>query len=203
MKKILFLYLTLGMHLFTNAQETTVLPSKKLKSIYFEAGGRAIYGSFNYEQTLKNYKNGYLTGSVGASLLPISSFFNWAVPINVKYIFGTNNHHLELGLGATFHAIDVQTSFQTIENGNPIYIKYFDNYKWLYLTPSVGYRFQKPTNGILFSINFIPLVGLFEQIDSKSKNSFYNGQTTWFKKAAFFPLPIMPWAGFSIGYCFK
>jgi hypothetical protein len=190
MKKILFLYLILVMHLFTNAQETTVLPSKKLKSIYFEAGGRAIYGSFNYEQTLKNYKNGYLTGSVGFSLIPISWFMNWAVPVNVKYVFGTKKHHLEVGLGATFHSNNYKIGSTTYE-------------RWLYLTPSIGYRFQKPTNGLFFTANFIPTVGVFEYWNPNNRNvndgkiSFFNEDT------AFFPTAILPWAGFSIGYSFK
>ena len=202
MKKYIILISIISLHFTINAQE--VSPKlKKLKSIYLEILGKTVYGSFNYEHTLKNYKNGYLTGSIGLSLLPTRRIFNLAIPLNVKYVFGVKTHHLELGLGATFHVMNLETIYVKTENGNLVDKKYTDYYNWLYLTPSIGYRYQKPTNGIFFTINFIPIFGIFVNENSSYGSTYRNNNTEWFKDAAFFPFPVMPWVGFSIGYSFR
>lgn len=195
MKNIVIIVAFLFFSINSNAQEN------KLKSVYFEIGGRSIYGSLNYEQTIKTFKNGYLTGRIGLSLIPLNRFFNTAIPISSNYVFGLKNHHLELGFGATFHHLQTKSESSVIVGNETTYRDIKDVYRWVYLSPSFGYRYQKATSGFYFSSQLIAFIGIYNK--TNGNNIRQNNQPDWLIYPAFFPLPVMPWLGISIGYSFN
>jgi hypothetical protein len=172
--------------------------SKKPKSIYLEIGGKSIYTSINYEHTIKVYEKGYLMANIGASYIPLERFVSACFPVGVKYVFGKSDHHFEAGIGASFHILNTIGIESSNSFGNDKDYRRKNFYRWLYLTPSLGYRYQKPTNGLFFTANLLLLTGVFEYEYYEN----YGWDIEWFDGTAFFPFPVVPYLGLSIGYSF-
>lgn len=75
-----------------------------------------------------------------------------SIPIGLNLLTGTKNHHLELGLGASY------------VNGLP-----FASYKMaatasegIYFVPSIGYRYDKLTSGLIFKVYYSPFITVYD-----------------------------------------
>jgi hypothetical protein len=73
-----------------------------------------------------------------------------AIPIGLSaYNFGASNHHVEAGFSIGY-VKGTQINNANIQNSSVL------------LTPSFGYRFQKPIGGIVFKILYTPNIPLHE-----------------------------------------
>lgn len=199
------------------AQTTTgQLPApRKVHSLYGEVFGQALYYSINYDRLLFIERHFPATVSAGISVLPIPSLItSVATPISFNGLIGKGSHHLELGIGLTpmyLRENNVKVGYPVeVEEGvyeQESYAGHSNNF-FLYLTPKIGYRFQRPQGGFFGRVTFTPPIGLIshwgsmQRNDKTIPNNSLGGYTTYFQEAAFFGSPVMPWAGFSIGWTF-
>lgn len=134
----------------TAAAQSPPPPFTARNTVYFEGGGNALLYSINYERMVV----GGLTARVGVAVFP--AWFPWVgegddgaalvmVPVQAGYVFGTGDHHLEIGAGATFGNASVDIG--DLEGRE----------EWVYGSGTVGYRFQRPQGGVVFRATVTPL----------------------------------------------
>ena len=123
----------------------SLLPYKQ-NTIFLEVSSKGPVYSFNYDRIFKSNKNftySYRTGftieqnGIGASF-------------GLTMFTGQNRHHAELSL-VVMPYIDHYKSFLS---GNNLSDKY------LYITPSIGYRYQQRKGGLYFKAGAAPLIFL-------------------------------------------
>ncbi|MFO0680326.1 MAG: hypothetical protein U0169_27630 [Polyangiaceae bacterium] len=126
--------------------------------VFLEAGGSGVLDSVNYE--LQPVRTVALR--VGQGVAPLC----WGdtcrplpiTPVGVAWIGGGGNHHYEVGASATLAwTRDADARF---------------------VSPLLGYRYQRPEGGLTVRVTATPLV-------------------RWNK-----PSDVLPWAGASVGYVF-
>ena len=169
MKKILFV-LCLGLVGFGYGQNVPPpqyanegnKENKEAKfGMYIEGLGNAFWGSFNLEAIVVNTPKYKLAAKAGVGLTPdLIAYangdpyaFSWeSFPIGVNSILFEGNSHLEIGLGGLIYPM---------------------GYYPFHTNMNIGYRFQKPSKGLLFRVG-----------------------------ATFDFAWLLPWAHISIGYYF-
>ncbi|MEJ7829324.1 MAG: hypothetical protein WKF91_14035 [Segetibacter sp.] len=113
---------------------------------YLEGATKASYYSLNYDHIFRAGQKLKISYSVGFSLLKESISF----PMGLHFIRGNKEHHPELSLYV-----------------NP-YIKYYKNVfdntstsdKYLFITPTMGYRFQSSRSRFFLKVQAGPLLSL-------------------------------------------
>ncbi len=138
-----------------NAQDNEVKIASNI--IYVEVLGICGYGSINYEKILNNdrtIKYGFKAGISTYHFKDYTNSFNpdILIPLGIDLIIG-NKHNLEVGLGQVLssivhaNSIDFQPYRKTKLSGNL----------------SIGYRFQKQTQGIFFKFSYTPLFEYYKR----------------------------------------
>ena len=217
MKKNAFslMLICLGIIPAIRAQENALnIPERKLNTVYLEAFGQGLYYSINYDRLLMAKHRFPASVSAGVTVLPISYLSVIATPVSFNGLIGKGSHHLELGIGLTpmyLREKDVTVGHSVSDaQGNVIetveYEAYSNNF-FLYLTPRIGYRFQRPRGGFFGKLTFTPPIGLISHWGVMKHHETgeprgFGGRTNYFREAAFFGTPVMPWAGISFGWTF-
>jgi len=201
--------------LFLSAQiqaQDTVFVQPADNSIYLEVLGQSLYYSLNYDRIFIDQGRERLSYSAGISVLPIDYMEVYTGSASINYLRGKGNHLLELGLGLSgmrFKEKNINIGYTSYDSeGNEIQVQGIGraDHFFLYLTPKIGYRFQKRSGGLMARVTLTPPVGLISIWGSTYDMN--NGQSTGssyvliLKEAAFFPYVIFPWAGVSVGYSF-
>ena len=192
------------------AQQKTELNLPKRNTLYFEVFGQGLYNSFAFDRLYKIDKKIKTSFTAGLTIIPSNELFVLALPLSYNFIFGKNNHHLELGFGITPMLLrstyNAETSFTDISGTsyNEKFIGHSTNY-YLYPTPKIGYRFQKANGGFFFRITLTPpIAGINKEGTIKGGSTNYshnNNKVEYFKSAAIYDgYKIFPWAGISFGY---
>ncbi len=135
------------------------------------------------------------------------------IPIGINMLTGTKQHHLELGIGTSYIKGIQITRCSAGLFGIP--------HEWsiqseaIYFVPSVGYRFDKLTGGLILKVYYSPLIAVYDLFD---KDELFNKQIpklggNWTKEQLYlysqYGKPIYPVArnyfvmfGISVGYRF-
>ena len=139
-------------------------------TVYLEAFGMGGYGSLNYERLVLRHKDLHVGVRLGAGTYRLRDFEtninpDLTVPFAVNAYYG-KTHHIELGVGQTFTSIvkASQVDFKVTRDNT-----FSSNI-------NLGYRYQKSSRGMMFRINYNPII---------STNSVFKH-----------------WYGVSIGYSF-
>lgn len=142
--------------------------------IYLEAFGAGGYGSLNYERIIfqqkhklpPNLKIGVRLGLSTLHLRDFNDKFNpdIIVPITVNAVYG-KTHHIEIGFGQTISNVTQTSASFEIERKTTLSSNF-----------TAGYRYQKSERGVIFRLNYSPII---------SSDKVYNS-----------------WFGLSIGYGF-
>jgi hypothetical protein len=173
-------------------QEKNPASNLERNTIYAEAFGQGFCYSLNYDRLFnadKRFMNSFTAGFV---YVPKSMGFGdgtyIGVPLSYNWLLGKKSHHLELGVGLT--ALLVNPNSNTVTDF------------YTYLTPKIGYRYQRPSGGLFFKATLTPMIDVmhvstykFEAGKTRNFSSFNN--VVGLGYAAF------PWPGLSIGYTFK
>jgi hypothetical protein len=112
--------------------------------VFLEAGGKGPVYSINYERIFRQGRKLSYSYRIGFSILPEDI----SVPLAISAFTSPGRHHLEMSLGLT---PDVH-KYRTFLSGDNISDKY------LYITPGIGYRYQKPGGRLMVSAGIAPLV---------------------------------------------
>lgn len=212
MKKIIILTVIFLCPFITIGQQNIKVIEIKRNSIYFEAFGQGLYNSISFDRIYKIDKKIKTSFSAGLTIVPTSELCVLGIPASYNYLFGQNNHHLELGLGLTamylrFGKLSVSEGLTDV-NGNTQtnnYIGYQNNF-YSYFTPKLGYRYQNKNGGLFLRLTLTPSIAGINSIGGTQGGKLikHNRETQYFKSAAFFePYKIFPWAGISIGWTLK
>ncbi len=211
MFKYLFSLTVLFCSLSVTSQDTLFLnPPMARNSVYLEVFGQGLYNSLSYDRILFPEFRVKHSATIGLTFIPPIGYMQVvAIPVSYNFIFGQRKHHLELGLGFTpmiFKEIGIQSTFYEQDNFGTVtsVTEKVDNVNlFFYLTPKIGYRFQKPEGGFFFRATLTPPVAGINIWRYNSTSSYSQSPyTELFTNAAFFGSRIYPWAGLSFGYTF-
>lgn len=150
-------------------------------SVFVELAGNGGYYSFNYDRIMLAKTKWKVSGRVGVMYYSESLGYlennkqsTYAIPVEVSYLRGGSNHHLELGLGLT-----------------PYYERYKDfessdvNHLGVLPVARLGYRYQRREGGFFFKTGITPALQI------KDKHYKYNDTHG------------LLWAGIAFGYTLK
>jgi hypothetical protein len=143
-KNILLLFLLLFLICSNTLAADTTLIYKKKNSFFIEAGGKGPYYSVNYSRIFKQGRKLIYSWRAGFSLLSHDLSFPIAI---TAFTYGLQ-HHLEFSIGLTPYLKD----YKTFLHKNDLSDKQF------YITPGIGYRFQKINGNFFFTAGIDPLI---------------------------------------------
>jgi hypothetical protein len=124
------------------ASDSTYLFKKN--TLFIEGGGKGRYYSFNYDRLFPQGKHLIFSWRVGFSILP----HDISIPLAVSAFTKGLQHHLEFSLGITPYLKDYKTFLQKKDLSD----------KQFYITPGIGYRYQKINGGFFFTAGVDPLI---------------------------------------------
>ena len=142
--KILLLLLTLSLSAISQNQMNSFALTVDI------LGNGGLY-SVNGEYKIGKINNFQVNARAGFGYYQTNNYEFVGVPIGLNLLTGTKNHHLELGLGASY----VKGLPFPHQTGNLI------ESEGIYFVPSIGYRFDKLTKGLIFKVNYSPFIGVF------------------------------------------
>ena len=192
MKKLttFLIIFTLTHSVFSQVKEASTTIEKN--TVYAEAFGQGFCWSLNYDRlfnTEKRIMNSYTAGIV---YVPQSIQFGdgtyYGIPLSYNWLIGKKSHHLELGVGLT----------SLLVNPNSIVKSDF----YAYLTPKIGYRYQRPQGGLFFKATATPMIDLLS-VNTHKFGTTKSRSFSTLSNVAGLDYPAFPWPGLSIGYTFK
>jgi hypothetical protein len=174
------------------SQEKNTINIVEQNTIYAEAFGQGFCYSINYDRlfnTEKRFKNSFTAGFV---YVPESMGFGdgiyLGIPVSYNWLLGKKSHHFELGIGLTSLLVNPNSNVGT------------DSYT--YMTPKIGYRFQRPNGGLFFRATVTPMIAILNVSSIKYNNETYR-QFSTLNNVAGLGYAAFPWPGLSMGYTFK
>ena len=182
-KRALLFWILVGSSLKVIAQQVEQ-PLQK-NTLFLELGGNGMFYSLNYDRILLDRSPWKLSGRMGGMYFPGLGEANRhliGLPLEISYLRGKNNHHLEIGFGFT-----------------PIYDTYpginyqGEDYQRQDLAvmgvARIGYRYQKREGGLFFKTGFTPLLGTVYNLRERAQG-----------RAERFSYPLV---GLAFGYTLK
>jgi hypothetical protein len=139
------------------AADSTIIFKKK-NALFIEAGGKGPYYSVNYGRIFRQGKKLIYSWRAGFSLLA----HDISVPLAVSVFTSGPQHHVEFSLGLTPYLKDYKTFLHKPDLSD----------KQIYITPGIGYRFQKASGNFFLTAGIDPLIFM----DPPSDN-FWNFNT--------------------------
>ena len=131
------------------SQLDTVL---KKNTVFVEIGGNGLVYSINYDRLINVSSKIKISTRIGVhytNYFPLIYYRTVSIPIEVSalYPFFRNKHFLEIGSGLSY-----LNSYDKITN-------YTEDI--LILALRLGYRYQKPQEGLFIKIGFVPLYDFY------------------------------------------
>ncbi len=169
--------------------------------------------SLNGEYEVANIKDYKLNARIGFGYYSGGMMQFTGIPIGINMLTGAKQHHLELGIGASYIKGIQSMRFPAGIYGNPQ--EWSIQSEAIYFVPSVGYRFDKLTGGLILKVYYSPLIAVYDFFDKEKflNRLIPNLSGTWTKEEYYsYSLngkPIYPVArnyfgmfGISVGYRF-
>lgn len=176
----------------TIGQEKSTKDNLERNTIYAEAFGQGFCWSLNYDRLFNTEKRFMNSLTAGLVYVPQNMGFGdgiyYGIPVSYNWLLGKKSHHLELGIGLTSLLVNPNS------NKNSSF--------YVYLTPKIGYRFQRPQGGLFFRATLTPMLDLLSVSTSKLGNGKQRGYST-LSNVAGLGYAAFPWPGLSLGYTFK
>ncbi|MDD2982586.1 MAG: hypothetical protein PHQ74_04280 [Crocinitomicaceae bacterium] len=162
-------------------------------TIYAEAFGQGFAWSLNYDRifnTDKTFMNSVTAGFVFVpDVVEFGDGTYLGIPVSYNWILGKKSHHLELGVGLT--AMYVNS-----------YASYNDQFLYLYASPKISYRFQRPQGGLFFRASATAMIDLLT-VSNSNHLGFSRFSISTLSDVVGIGYPVFPWPGVSVGYTFK
>lgn len=123
-----------------------------LNAIYIEGLGMGGYGSVNYERLIYTQKKLHIGARLGVGTYRLRDFEtklnpDVTIPFSINGYYG-QIHHIEVSVGQTFTSIvGASTVDFAVERKNA-----------LSSNVSIGYRYQKNSRGLMFRVNYNPII---------------------------------------------
>lgn len=165
----------------TSAQSDSVSTFRGI-TVYSELGGASLGITLNVDKVLFRLGSwqGSVRGGFGRYNIENNRVKFCSVPIGITFFNRPlGRHHKELGLNISFVR---GSAFKVGYFSDPIVSEAF------YLTPTIGYRFQKPEGSVFVKVQYSPFI-LIKELESRLLDLRSPGWVTHF-------------AGVSFGYYF-
>ena len=116
------------------------------RNIYFELGGSAGVGSFNYEHSLIEKEWYQLRWSAGLSVFPSdkNNGIVFVIPTLLHWLVGKTESKAEIGIGQALSVTTKASGFSM-------------------LTPFIGYRYQHPRYRWIYRVTYTPIISYLVQ----------------------------------------
>jgi hypothetical protein len=178
---------------------THILPARN--TFYIEAFGQGLLNSLSYDRLFRTDKKTTHSVSAGITWVPVIGIgdFYSGMQVSYNFLFSLKNHHLELGAGLNA-LMDRETIGVEYLGEKGIQKNYYT-----YLTPKLGYRFQRSHGGIFFRLTFTPLFALLNKSGQVKVGDevVIHARSEFFTNVVSFGNRTFPWGGVSIGYTLK
>jgi hypothetical protein len=142
-RNILLLVVLFSICSNVSAADSTMLFKKK-NTLFIEAGGKGPYYSVNYGRIFKQGHKLIYSWRAGFSLLP----HDLSIPLAISAFTSGSQHHFEFSIGLTPYLKDYKTFLHNPDLSD----------KQIYITPGIGYRFQKTNNDFFLTAGIDPLI---------------------------------------------
>jgi hypothetical protein len=154
-------------------------------TFFLELGGNGLFYSLNYDRILRERATWKLSGRIGGLYVPGLGEANRhmiGLPLELSYLRGRNNHHLELGLGFTpmYDTYPLRSLDGQADAAQDLALMGVGR---------IGYRNQKREGGLFYKIGFTPLLGSVYGLNERTSRS-----------TELFAYPLV---GLSLGYTIK
>jgi hypothetical protein len=207
-QKIRFSLLFLSFSLLVNSQNK---PNNF--ALTLDLAGNSGFYTLNGEYEVGKIKDYKLNARIGFGYYSGNNIQFTGIPIGINMLTGTKKHHLELGLGASYIKGIENMQIPAGTFGNPQ--EWSQQSEGIYFVPSVGYRFDNLTSGLILKVYYSPLITIYDFFDKEkflnelipvlygnwTKEEYYNhaiGSSNAYPKA----LSQFGNFGISIGYRF-
>jgi len=143
--------------------------------LMLDLGGNSGGYSVNGEYEFLNHDHYKVNARLGFGYIPVKQTNFLSIPIGVNLLTGNKKHHIEFGAGISYVK---GLRFTTIDNA-----KYYPS-NALYFVPSIGYRYDKLTKGLIFKVYYSPLIVIHDFVDRNiiindvTKDAILSGSVT-------------------------
>lgn len=176
------------------------------KAVYGEVLGNSLGASLNYEYLYRD--QGVKQGVRFGAGYFVNFFENNSPTVisgNVEYLAfsGARQHHIEWGIGATYHYKYYKQNYQTVNyyvsSGDTIRTYTDHDYKFQRtgpaIIPRIGYRYESPDGGFIVRVGYTPVIYLLNK-----EKEFWDGTET--SKTSIPFATKFAWGGVCIGFSF-
>lgn len=168
--------------------QTTGLPAidkHSKNAAYAEFLGNGFAYSLNYERLLLQDNIMSIRARAGISAGFLNIFTGVGLPLELNFAFlEKNGHALECGTG--FAWFNGKSSYRNKDRE----LVSSSRYNVCDINLRVGYRYQKPGNGLVLRAGFLPVFAVVSPPEVRNNSFFPFGKT------------FTPWGGISVGYAF-
>jgi hypothetical protein len=157
-KRTLLLFILIGAFLEGTAQQ--VVQSLPKNTFFLELGGNGMFYSLNYDRILLDRPTWKIAARIGGMYFPglgESNRHMIGLPLEISYLKGRNNHHLEVGLG-----------FTSVYDTYPLAETQLRELAVMGVG-RIGYRYQKREGGLFFKTGFTPLLGTVYNLGARER----------------------------------
>ncbi len=134
----------------------TIVTDRAPQAIYFGLGGSGPIFSANYDRRFAKKLNGF-GFTAGLGFFGATGVSIFSVPVSINYLFGKQNHFLELGAGLTYASA---ASYDFVNDGSS------GSGSTIFEHINLGYRYQPATGGFFARVGMSPLFFEGEYITS-------------------------------------
>jgi hypothetical protein len=134
--------------LFTIAFCFSVVSQNKT-ALTIDLGGMGGLYTLNGEYEIGKFKSNRINARLGFGYLVKDGLTFTGAPIGLNLTTGAQSHHLEMGLGASYI------------HGLLVYGNKFED-EGIYVTPTIGYRYDRFKKGWLFKIYYSPMLAVYD-----------------------------------------
>ena len=134
--------------------------SQNKSAITLDLVGNSGYYSLNGEYEIGKFKNCKLNARIGFGYYPLTDGDFVGIPIGFNLLTGTKKHHIELGLGASYIKGLEDSRVPAGLFGNTQELR--QRSEAIYLVPTVGYRYDNLTRGLILKIYYSPLITIYD-----------------------------------------
>jgi hypothetical protein len=138
------------------------LPTFSGPAFFIELYGAGGGITANIEHKFADFRRSMVTARLGYGKHKYHGTANHmftGIPITCSFVSGKRNHHRELGAGFLFAEGNQDEAGFNVVN------------KSIFVVPFIGYRYQRPSGGLFFKIQYTPLIKVKEYADSNRYRS--------------------------------
>lgn len=153
--KFRLLLIILTFNLLGNSQNKT-----NNFALTLDFAGNSSFYTLNGEYEVGKIKDYKLNARLGFGYYSGGNIQFTGIPIGINMLTGKKKHHLELGLGTSYIKGIQNMQIPAGTFGNPQ--EWSQQSEGIYFVPSVGYRFDNLTGGLILKVYYSPLITIYD-----------------------------------------